>query len=54
MSHGAIVARELGIPTIVQIPGLTKVVKDGMDLVVDADQGRIRAVLSPDAATQTG
>lgn len=29
LSHSAVVARELGIPAIVGVPGLTKIVKDG-------------------------
>jgi rifampicin phosphotransferase len=41
LTHAAIVAREIGIPTIVQIPGLTKYVKTGMRLKVDAHSGRI-------------
>src|ERR1700674_601291 len=41
LTHAAIVAREIGLPTIVQIPGLTKYVKTGMRLKVDAHSGRI-------------
>jgi phosphohistidine swiveling domain-containing protein len=41
LSHAAIVAREIGIPTIVQIPGLTKQVKTGMRLKVDGQSGRV-------------
>ena len=41
LTHAAIVAREIGIPTIVQIPGLTKQVKTGMRLKVDGHSGRI-------------
>lgn len=41
LTHAAIVAREIGIPTIVQIPGLTKRVKTGMRLEVDGHSGRI-------------
>lgn len=41
LTHAAIVAREIGIPTIVQIPGLTRQVKTGMRLKVDGHSGRI-------------
>jgi pyruvate,water dikinase len=41
LTHAAIVAREIGIPTIVQIPGLTSQVKTGMRLKVDGHSGRI-------------
>ncbi len=41
LTHAAIVARELGVPTIVQIPGLTKQVRTGMRLKVDGNDGRI-------------
>jgi rifampicin phosphotransferase len=41
LTHAAIVAREIGIPTIVQIPGLTKHVQTGMRLKVDGHSGRV-------------
>lgn len=41
LTHAAIVAREIGIPTIVQIPGLTKHVQSGMRLKVDGHSGRV-------------
>lgn len=39
LSHAAIVARELHIPCIVGTKTATKVLKDGMHVVVDADKG---------------
>ena len=39
LSHSAIVARELGLPTIVGIKGLTKKVKDGQIVKMDAGKG---------------
>lgn len=42
LSHSAIVARELGIPTIVGIKDLTKRVHDGQLVEMDARQGTIR------------
>ena len=39
LSHGAIVAREYGIPAVVNIPGLLNVIRDGEQIVVDGDRG---------------
>ncbi|MEX3613669.1 MAG: PEP-utilizing enzyme [Burkholderia gladioli] len=41
LTHAAIVAREIGIPTIVQIPGLTERIKTGMSLRVDGHSGLV-------------
>ncbi|MGF6980913.1 phosphohistidine swiveling domain-containing protein [Paraburkholderia atlantica] len=41
LTHAAIVAREIGIPTVVQIPGLTTRVQSGMQLKVDGHSGVI-------------
>lgn len=41
LTHVAIVARELGIPTIIQIKDLTRTVRSGMTLAVDATAGTI-------------
>jgi len=45
LSHGAIVAREYGLPAVSNIPGVLKLIKDGERLVVDGDQGTVH---SPD------
>ncbi|MFN8790381.1 MAG: phosphoenolpyruvate synthase [Bdellovibrionales bacterium] len=42
LSHSAIVAREMGIPTIVSIPGLTKKLKTGMKVRLDGKAGTIK------------
>jgi len=42
LSHSAIVAREMGIPAIVGIPGLLDVVTDGSHLEVDATAGTVK------------
>ncbi|HEY9898642.1 MAG TPA: phosphoenolpyruvate synthase [Pantanalinema sp.] len=42
LSHSAIVARELGLPTIVGIKGLTRRVQDGQVVEMDARQGTVR------------
>jgi pyruvate,water dikinase len=39
LSHGAIVAREYGLPAVVNLPGLLDLVQDGQRLTVDGDQG---------------
>lgn len=41
LSHGAIVAREYGVPAVVNIPGVMRVIKDGYQVVVDGDEGKI-------------
>lgn len=41
LSHGAIVAREYGLPAVVNIPGLLQSVKDGETLTVDGDEGKV-------------
>ncbi len=41
LSHGAIVAREYGIPAVVNIPGVMKIIKDSQLITVDGDEGRV-------------
>lgn len=41
LSHGAIVAREYGIPAVVNIPGLLGLIQEGQHLVVDGEHGQI-------------
>jgi len=41
LSHGSIVAREYGIPAVVNVPGVTTLLKDGQKVVVDGDGGKI-------------
>lgn len=40
-SHGAIVAREFGIPAVANIPNLLATLRDGETITVDGDTGRI-------------
>ncbi len=40
-SHGAIVARELGIPAVANVPGLLAALQDGETITVDGDTGTI-------------
>jgi pyruvate,water dikinase len=41
LSHGAIVAREYGIPAVANLPGLLERVRDGDRLLVDGDAGTV-------------
>ncbi len=41
LSHGAIVAREYGIPAVSNLPGILDAVREGEPLVVDGDTGRV-------------
>lgn len=41
LSHSAVVARELGIPAIVNIPGLTKTLRDGERIRMNGQSGLI-------------
>jgi len=51
LTHVAIVARELGIPTIIQIKDLTKRVTTGMILRVDGETGVVTIVSKEQAET---
>lgn len=42
LSHGATVAREFGIPAVVNIPGILDRLEEGERVEVDGCQGRIR------------
>src|SRR5215472_1873157 len=41
LSHGAIVAREYGLPAVVNIPGVLAQVRDGEMLGVNGDEGTV-------------
>ncbi len=41
LSHCAIVAREFGLPAVVNLPGILDAVSDGQHLAVDGDRGRV-------------
>ncbi len=49
LSHAAIVAREIGIPAIVSIAGITQWLKDGDEIEMDGSSGIVRKI----AATGT-
>ena len=44
LSHSAIVAREMGLPTIVGIKGLTKKLKSGMKIRMNGETGLIEII----------
>ncbi|HEX3868993.1 MAG TPA: putative PEP-binding protein, partial [Pirellulales bacterium] len=49
-SHAALLAREKGIPTITEIPGILSQVDSGTELLVDGFRGTL--VIAPSAATR--
>jgi pyruvate,water dikinase len=46
LSHGATVAREYGIPAVVNIPRILDHVRDGDTLHVDGDAGLVASVVN--------
>jgi rifampicin phosphotransferase len=46
LSHAAVVARELGIPCVVAIPGLLDALRDGEEVEMDGATGIVRRVMS--------
>jgi len=54
ISHGAIVAREYGIPAVLQIREATKLFSDGDTLCIDGERGMVELLdMSGSLATQT-
>jgi len=41
LSHAAVVAREYGLPAIVNVEGATRILHDGMEVTVDGHSGRV-------------
>ncbi|MBI3973511.1 MAG: hypothetical protein HY332_19735 [Chloroflexi bacterium] len=48
LSHGAIVAREYGIPAVANVAGVLDVVRDGETLVVDGERGQVVRMATSD------
>ncbi len=46
-SHGAVVAREYGIPAVVGVPGATRRIVSGMTVTVDGAAGRVSVEAQP-------
>ncbi|OHB80931.1 MAG: hypothetical protein A2Z38_09700 [Planctomycetes bacterium RBG_19FT_COMBO_48_8] len=44
LSHGSIIAREYGIPAVVNVGPATKIIKTGQMLQVDADRGIVKII----------
>lgn len=42
MTHGAVVAREYGIPAVVGVENATRIIKDGQRIVLDGTQGFVK------------
>ncbi len=42
LSHGAIVAREFGLPAVLNVPGATDILEEGEEIVVDGFAGEVR------------
>jgi len=42
LSHGAVIAREYGIPAVVNVGSATKIIKTGQTIQVDGDRGIVR------------
>jgi len=41
LSHGAIIAREYGIPAVANVVGATKAIRNGQQIIVDGDKGKV-------------
>jgi phosphohistidine swiveling domain-containing protein len=48
MSHGAVVAREYGIPAVVGVPSATERIADGEAIVVDGSSGTVQRLVISD------
>jgi pyruvate,water dikinase len=44
LSHAAVVAREYGIPCVVNVPGVTRILRTGDSVRVDGDRGIVERV----------
>jgi pyruvate,water dikinase len=51
LSHAALVAREYGVPAVVNVPSVTTAIKTGDLVRVDGDRGVVERLFAPAAAT---
>jgi pyruvate,water dikinase len=51
ISHGAIVAREYGLPAVVNLPGILQHIADGDRLIVDGDLGEVIRLAANDRSS---
>jgi Phosphoenolpyruvate synthase/pyruvate phosphate dikinase len=52
LSHGAIVAREFGIPAVVNLPGILSQLADGDTLAVDGNRGTVQRMAAKRVAAR--
>ncbi|MBN1846200.1 MAG: hypothetical protein JW810_10990, partial [Sedimentisphaerales bacterium] len=50
LSHGSIIAREYGIPAVVNVQEATRIIRTGQTIRVDADRGLVACLDEPPAA----
>ena len=53
LSHGSIIAREYGIPAVVNVGSATNIIRTGQMIEVDASRGVVK-ILSPGVAADDG
>ena len=44
LSHGSVVARELGVPCVVDVRGVMSTLRDGEIVLVDGSSGEVRRI----------
>jgi pyruvate,water dikinase len=54
LSHGAIVAREFGLPAVAGLPGITRQITTGQRIRVDGGTGRVAILSSAPTGAKTG
>jgi len=54
LSHGSVVAREMGVPCVVDVRGATRWIADGQRIVVDGGAGTIVRLAEETAAEEAG
>jgi pyruvate,water dikinase len=54
LSHGAILAREFGIPSLVGVSDATRVIPSGAMVCLDGDRGSVRIIKAKDPACSSG
>lgn len=52
LSHGAVVAREIGIPAVIGIPGIVEALRDGDLVAVDGSSGTVEVLESAETSRQ--
>jgi pyruvate,water dikinase len=50
LSHGAIIAREYGLPVVANVPGAMSILTEGEWVVVDAERGEVVRQRQPQSA----